>query len=75
MNSAGIGRDVAFLETTLEAFDYIVAVNLRGSFIVGQAAARVMRTLSGGSIVNLASVSGLVGNAVGLHMRPRRGAS
>jgi NAD(P)-dependent dehydrogenase (short-subunit alcohol dehydrogenase family) len=63
VNSAGIGRDVAFLETTLEAFDYIVAVNLRGSFIVGQAAARVMRTLSGGSIVNISSVSGLVGNA------------
>jgi NAD(P)-dependent dehydrogenase (short-subunit alcohol dehydrogenase family) len=63
VNSAGIGRDIGFLETTLEAFDYIVAVNLRGSFIVGQAAARAMRTLSGGAIVNLASVSGVVGNA------------
>ncbi len=62
VNSAGIARDVPFLETSLEMFDRIVAVNLRGTFIVGQAAARAMRQTGGGAIVNVASVSGMVGN-------------
>ena len=63
VNSAGIGQDVAFLDTTLAAFDRIMAVNLRGTFIVGQAAARAMRDAGGGAIVNVASVSGMTGNA------------
>jgi NAD(P)-dependent dehydrogenase (short-subunit alcohol dehydrogenase family) len=63
INSAGIGKDIPFLETTLETFDRIIAINLRGSFIVGQAAARVMRDAGGGSVVNVASVSGMTGNA------------
>lgn len=62
VNSAGIGTDIPFLDTSLEVFDHIVAVNLRGSFIVGQAAARAMRNGGGGAIVNIASVSGMVGN-------------
>ena len=62
VNSAGIGEDIPFLETGLDVFDRIVAVNLRGTFIVGQAVARAMRSGGGGSIVNIASVSGMVGN-------------
>ncbi len=60
VNCAGIAADTPFLDTTQEAFDRIIAVNLRGTFLIGQAAARAMG--SGGSIVNLASVSGLRGN-------------
>lgn len=60
VNSAGIGRDTPFLDTSLEAFDHVIAINLRGTFIVGQAAARAMRE-KGGAIVNVASVSGVVG--------------
>ncbi len=63
VNSAGIGSDIPFLQTTLETFDRIIAVNLRGTFIVGQAAARAMKETGGGSIVNIASVSGITGNA------------
>ena len=63
VNSAGIGSDIPFLQTSLETFDRIVAVNLRGTFIVGQAAARTMKETGGGSIVNIASVSGITGNA------------
>jgi NAD(P)-dependent dehydrogenase (short-subunit alcohol dehydrogenase family) len=62
VNSAGIGADVPFLDTTLESFDRIMAINLRGSFIVGQRAARAMRDGGGGAILNVASVSGMVGN-------------
>jgi NAD(P)-dependent dehydrogenase (short-subunit alcohol dehydrogenase family) len=61
VNSAGIGADKPFLDTSLELFDRMVAVNLRGTFIVGQAAARAMQ--QGGAIVNVASVSGIAGNA------------
>ena len=60
VNSAGIGADVPFLETTTELFDRVIAVNLRGTFLIGQACARAM--LSGAVIVNIASVSGMRGN-------------
>ncbi len=60
VNSAGIGLDTPFLDTEVAEFDRIVAVNLRGTFLIGQACARVMGP--GASIVNIASVSGLRGN-------------
>jgi NAD(P)-dependent dehydrogenase (short-subunit alcohol dehydrogenase family) len=63
VNSAGIGSDIPFLQTSLETFDRILAVNLRGTFIVGHAAALAMKETEGGSIVNVASVSGITGNA------------
>lgn len=62
VNSAGIGKDIPFLETSLELFDQIVAVNLRGTFIVGQEAAKAMVKTGGGTICNIASVSGMTGN-------------
>ena len=60
VNSAGIARDIPFLETTPETFDRIIAVNLRGTFLIGQAVARVMKP--GSAIVNIASISGLRGS-------------
>jgi NAD(P)-dependent dehydrogenase (short-subunit alcohol dehydrogenase family) len=60
VNSAGIARDIPFLETPVETFDQVIAVNLRGTFLIGQAAARAMA--QGGCIVNIASVSGMRGN-------------
>ena len=62
VNSAGIGKDITFLDTPLEVFDRIVRVNLRGTFIVGQAVGRAMRDGGGGAIVNIASVSGVTAN-------------
>ncbi len=64
VNSAGIGQSTPFLETTAAQFDRILAINLRGTFLAGQAAARAMIAAGhGGSIINIASVSGLRGNA------------
>ena len=63
VNSAGIGSDIPFLQTSLETFDRIMSVNLRGTFVVGQASALTMKETGGGSIVNIASVSGITGNA------------
>ena len=62
VNAAGIGRDIPFLDTPAAEFDRIVAVNLRGTFLAGQAAARLMAQGGAGAIVNIASVSGMRGN-------------
>lgn len=62
VQSAGIAQDVPLFDTTPEQFDRIMAINLRGSFLIAQAVARVMVAQGGGSIVNIASVSGMRGN-------------
>ncbi|MCB1334928.1 MAG: SDR family oxidoreductase [Roseivivax sp.] len=61
-NNAGIeGKIAPLAEQTLENFDAIIAVNLRGLFLCLQAEIRQMLSTGGGSIVNLASVAGLIG--------------
>ena len=63
VNSAGIAQSLPFLETPAAALDRILAINLRGTFLMGQAAARAMIAAGqGGAIINIASVSGLRGN-------------
>lgn len=52
-----------FLEMEVSAFDAAIETNLRRVFIMGQAVARVMRDAGSGSIVNVASLSGLVPNS------------
>ncbi|HXP78050.1 MAG TPA: glucose 1-dehydrogenase [Stellaceae bacterium] len=61
VNSAGIAANKPFLDTPVELFDRIIAVNLRGIFLMSQAVARTMME-GGGSIINISSVSGLRGN-------------
>lgn len=62
VNSAGIAADVPALETSVELFRRILDINVTGTFIVAQAAARVMQQRGGGAIVNLASIAGLRGS-------------
>jgi NAD(P)-dependent dehydrogenase (short-subunit alcohol dehydrogenase family) len=62
VNSAGIGRDLPFFDSTAALFREIYEINVIGSFLVAQAAARRMKTRRVGSIVNMTSVSGLAGN-------------
>ena len=57
VNNAGVGWSMPLLEITPERFDSLMAVNVRGSFFVLQAAARVMVPRRRGSVVNLASTS------------------
>jgi 3-oxoacyl-[acyl-carrier protein] reductase len=59
VSNAGIGGMHPFLDETLEHWNRVLAVNLTGVFLCGQAAARVMRDASFGRIVNIASVSGM----------------
>lgn len=60
VNNAGIFRAADFLEVTEEDFDAVLRVNLKGSFLVGQAVARAMVASGGGSIVNMSSVNGVL---------------
>jgi 3-oxoacyl-[acyl-carrier protein] reductase len=59
VSNAGIGGMHPFLEETLEHWNRVLAVNLTGVFLCGQAAGRVMREVGSGRIVNIASVSGM----------------
>lgn len=63
VNSAGIGRELPALETSAELFRKIVDINLIGSFVMSREAARRMQSRGCGAIVNIASVSGIRGNA------------
>jgi NAD(P)-dependent dehydrogenase (short-subunit alcohol dehydrogenase family) len=56
VNCAGINNPQPFLEVSEEEWDRIVGVNLKGPFLVSQAAARVMAEHGGGCIVNVTSI-------------------
>lgn len=58
VNCAGIGGIQSFLETTPEQFKRVLEVNVTGSFLCAQAAARIMVQRKRGRIVNISSVSG-----------------
>jgi NAD(P)-dependent dehydrogenase (short-subunit alcohol dehydrogenase family) len=62
VNSAAIANITPFLETSLATFDRVMAINLRGTFLVGQHTARAMARGGGGVILNIASVSGMLAN-------------
>ncbi|MBI4968465.1 MAG: glucose 1-dehydrogenase [Rhodospirillales bacterium] len=57
VNNAGISRPDAFLDMTEESWDEQIAVNLKGSFLCGQAVARHMAEQGKGAIVNLCSIA------------------
>src|SRR3954463_16675276 len=63
VNCAGVREIGDVYELAAEEWENVIAVNLSGTFYVCQAAARRMRESGGGSIVNIASVGGLVGLA------------
>ena len=63
VNSAGIGREsIPPQDLSFEVWQRILDVNLTGSFLMCQAAGRRMIARGSGSIVNIASVSGLISN-------------
>lgn len=62
VNNAGITRDGLMLRMSDEDFDDIIRVNLRSPFIACRAAARSMMRGRWGRIINIGSVSGLMGN-------------
>src|SRR5688572_29930522 len=59
INNAGITRDNLLFKMTVEDWDAVMAVHLRGSFLMTKAAQKYMTEASFGRIVNLSSVSAL----------------
>ena len=58
VSNAGIFRAADFLDITEADWDAVIAVNLKGSFLVGQAVARVLAAQGHGAIVQMSSVNG-----------------
>jgi 3-oxoacyl-[acyl-carrier protein] reductase len=63
VNNAGITRDGLLVAMPAEEWDAVLTVNLKGTFLMTKHACRTMMRQRSGRIVNLASVSGLMGNA------------
>ena len=57
VNNAGVNHSANFFDTTEEDWDWVMGVDLKGTFLLSQAAARVMvDQKKGGAIVNVSSV-------------------
>lgn len=55
IHCAGIIHEAPLLDTPVADFDRVIAVNLRGSFLVGQAAIRMMHAAGSGRVILIAS--------------------
>lgn len=62
VNNAGITRDASMKKMTVDQFDSVITVHLRGTWLGVREASAVMREAKTGSIVNISSLSGKSGN-------------
>lgn len=62
VNNAGITKDNLILRMKEEEFDQVIATNLKGCFNCTKQAAKLMFKQKNGSIINISSVIGLIGN-------------
>ena len=62
VNNAGITRDTLMPRMSDDEWDDVINTNLRGAFFMARAASRVMMRARYGRIINMSSVSGLIGN-------------
>ena len=63
VNNAGITKDNLILKMSEEEFDAVLDTNLKGAFLCRKHAAKLMLKQRGGRIVNISSISGIIGNA------------
>ncbi|AKJ63521.1 3-oxoacyl-[acyl-carrier-protein] reductase [Kiritimatiella glycovorans] len=63
VNNAGITRDNLVMRMSEEDWDAVLNVNLKGAFLCSRAVMRGMMKRRAGSIVNIASIIGVIGNA------------
>jgi len=59
VNNAGIAETAAALDTSIDEFDRVLGVNLRGVWACATEAAKTMKTQGTGDILNIASILGL----------------
>ncbi len=63
VNNAGITRDTLLMRMSEEQWDEVLRVNLKSVFNLTKAATKPMMRAKSGSIINMTSVVGLMGNA------------
>jgi len=63
VNNAGITRDALLLRISDEDWQIVLDTNLRSAFVLTRAVARSMMKSRYGRIINISSVSGIIGNA------------
>ena len=63
VNNAGITRDNLLVRMSLEEWDAVLDLNLRGAFLATKAAMRSMMKQRSGRIVNVSSIAGVMGYA------------
>jgi 3-oxoacyl-[acyl-carrier protein] reductase len=63
VNNAGVTRDTLLPRMSDDEWDDVLDTNLRGAFLFTRAASRYMMRARYGRIINISSVSGLIGNA------------
>jgi NAD(P)-dependent dehydrogenase (short-subunit alcohol dehydrogenase family) len=73
INNAGTARRDPFLAIAAGDWDRIIAVNLRGMFLVAQAVSRHMAERGGGVIINMSSTNGLGGEEDYAHYNASKG--
>jgi 3-oxoacyl-[acyl-carrier protein] reductase len=62
VNNAGITRDTLLMRMSEEDWDTVITTNLKSAFLVTKAALRPMLRQRAGRIVNITSISGVIGN-------------
>ena len=63
VNNAGITRDTLIMRMSEADWDTVIDTNLKSAFLVTKAVLRPMLRQRGGRIVNMTSISGVIGNA------------
>ena len=74
VNNAGVSHRTGVDDTTTEAWDRVMDVNVKGVFLGTQVAIPEMRKAGGGSVINISSIYGLVGSPVSASYHASKGA-
>lgn len=60
INNAGLGKAASPYELAVDDWDYVLNTNLRGTFLCAREAAKIMKQIGKGAIVNIASTRALM---------------
>ena len=74
VNNAGVSLRFGVEQTSAQEWDAVMDVNVKGVFLRTKAAILEMRKSGGGSIINISSISGLVGSATSAAYHASKGA-
>lgn len=68
VNNAGVAGNSGFEQLTIEEWDKVIGINLKGTFLCSQAVIKHMKDQGYGRIINISSMAGIMGSEnVGAH--------